>query len=246
MSNATVSTIATKIRAMKNKVKTMKNKVTKNKTKQNKVMDGYAESHYTLTTSIQAALYDEADQHMTGQVLDICCGTGKMAAYTAFNSKVKGYTGIDNSATMLAKSNLVLDKVDRSEFKVKQCDINDFESDILFDSGVCLMGYQFLEDQQATLDHASTLFRKGATFVVASANEHQDLPALGRLIQKEQIGHPHLDAFFASNQALEGEATLFADMKTMQGHLEKAGFEVIESHDRHYQGGVNFIVARKI
>jgi SAM-dependent methyltransferase len=182
-------------------------------------------------------------------VLDIGCGPARLAAYLADNKKVSHYTGIEYAHSMVKLAESTLQQIARPKFKVHQQKIEDFKltgTEGRFSSAVSLQSYYAWDNPVQTLIHVFSLLQPGAVFVLATVNHQLDQKKLFHEAKKDLMWHPDFEAFKASNLALaDNPQTRYVTMDELVRQVHSAGFKIINCHQEHYAGGLNFLVCCK-
>lgn len=206
--------------------------------------NSYARLFAAVTTSVQLAVYREACLHLRGNVVDCGCGSAKIAPFLADNEQVSGYTGVDYSAEMVTAAEWVLSTLERDNFSIQHSKIENAVG--CYDSAVSIQSYYAWPDPLVTLQHIAALLVKGGQFVLATPNPSLSLTKLAKDARKELIAHPDFQAFQDYNLQLAANPQAnFVSMDALIKQTQQAGFEVIECHQQHFQGGLNFLVLRK-
>lgn len=204
----------------------------------------YARLHASVTTSVQLALYRDACHYLSGSVADCGCGSAKIAPLLADNSQVTAYTGIDYAQEMVAVAQQVVQTLHRPSFKVLHHKIEEVEG--RFDSAVSIHSYYSWPDPLLTLKHIAAMLAEGGKFVLATPNQYLCMAKLLREAEKELVAHPDFDAFRRYNLQLASKPLAnFISMDGLVKHAQAAGFGLVECHQRHFGGGVNFLVLQK-
>lgn len=206
--------------------------------------NSYARLFAAVTTSIQLAVYKEACLHLHGNVVDCGCGSAKLAPFLADNEQVSSYTGIDYSAEMVTAARWIISTLEHSNYTIQHCKIEEAQG--MYDSAVSIQSYYAWPNPQETLRHIANLLVEGGQFVLATPNPILDLAKLAKDARKELLAHPDFAAFESYNLQLAANPHAnFVSMDDLIQQVRNVGFEVIECHQKHFQGGLNFLVLRK-
>lgn len=206
--------------------------------------ENYARLHASVTTSVQLALYRESCQYLSGSVVDCGCGSAKISPLLAGNESVTAYTGIDYAQEMIAVAQQIVQTLDRSSFTVLHSRIEDVKGQ--FNSAVSIHSYYAWPEPVVTLKHIFDMLAEGANFVLATPNPGLCLEKLLQDAEKELVAHPDFGAFKRYNLKLGNNPQAnFISMDALIRQTQEAGFKVVECHQRHFAGGVNFLVLRK-
>lgn len=82
--------------------------------------------------------------------------------------------------------------------------------------------------------------------MLATPNPSLDLFELIKQARKELLAHPDFEDFQAYNLKLAANPQAnFVSMDQLIQETQQAGFEVMECHQYHFLGGLNFLVLRK-
>jgi len=201
----------------------------------------YARLHAAVTTSVQLELYQEACTHLYGDVVDLGCGTAKIAPLLTDNKRIASYTGIDYAEEMVAVARYVVQAQHRSSFTVQHNRIEDVKA--RFSSGVSIQSYYSWPNPVETLEHISRILTGKATFVLATPNKQLSIENLIKEAEKELIAHPDFESYKQYNlQLANNPQANFISMDKLIKQVQKVGFQVLECHQKHFQGGINFLV----
>ncbi|HPE60754.1 MAG: methyltransferase domain-containing protein [Thiothrix sp.] len=208
--------------------------------------DAYAELFAAVTTSVQLAVYREAAGHLTGAVVDCGCGSAKMAPFLATRPPVRSYTGIDGSQAMVTVARRLLARLGNTAFQVQQDWIEKVSGNGVYDSAVSIQSYYSWPEPLTVLQAIQRLLVPKGLFVLATVNLHLPLEALIREAEQELAGHPALDAYREHNRRLAANpGANFITMDALIAQVRMAGFRVQEAHQRHFRGGLNFLLLQK-
>ena len=133
----------------------------------------------------------------------------------------------------------------------KEAQINRLHSKIedvhaQFTAGVSIQSYYAWPNPIATLSSIYALLAPQSVFILATPNT--DLPIEQLLIdaEKELIAHPDFAAYKRYNlQLAMNPQANFISMDALIKQVQQVGFHVIECHQRHFRGGLNFLVLSK-
>lgn len=206
--------------------------------------NSYARLFAAVTTSVQLAVYREACLYLRGNVVDCGCGSAKIAPFLVDNEQVSSYTGIDYSAEMVTAAEWVVSTLERNDFGIQHCKIEDAVGH--YDSAVSIQSYYSWPEPLVTLEHIAGLLVEGGQFVLATPNPSLSLVNLAKDARKELVAHPDFQAFQDYNLQLAANPQAnFVSMDALITQTQQVGFAVIECHQKHFQGGLNFLVLRK-
>jgi SAM-dependent methyltransferase len=204
----------------------------------------YAQAHASVITSYQLDLYREASQYLSGNVADCGCGSARLAPLLAKKSNVSSYTGIDCSEEMVAAARWILSRLNKPAFTIECSLIENIHA--RFSSAVSIHSYYSWPDPCAVLSHIYQLLAPKALFVLATPNPELAMQDLLVDVESELIAHPYFDEFKQANlRFAENPNARFVTMDHLVGESRDAGFQLLECHQRHYNGGVNFLLLRK-
>lgn len=203
--------------------------------------DNYAACQARITTYVQHRLYCEVAKVLHGRVIDLGCGSAKLAAYVADAESVTTYVGIDTSPEMLQEAKATIELLNRPSFEVHEGDVQNYCAEP-FDVGVSLMSYYAWQNTLDVLQNIFRLIKPGGTLVLATANADIDIHALLQESHRELVRHPDWQEFKRHNLSLAGNSTArFNDMDTVVRECQMAGFKLESCHKKFYRGGMNFI-----
>lgn len=206
--------------------------------------NSYARLFAAVTTSVQLAVYREACLHLHGKVVDCGCGSAKISPFLADNEQVSSYTGIDYSAEMVTAAEWVVSTLERDSFSIQHSKIEDAVG--RYDSAVSIQSYYTWPEPLVTLQHIADFLVEGGQFVLATPNPSLSLAKLAKDARKELVAHPDFQAFQDYNLQLAANPQAnFVSMDALIKQVQQVGFEVVECHQKHFQGGLNFLVLRK-
>ncbi len=212
--------------------------------------DSYARVYASVQTSFQHSLLEDAARFMQGRVLDVDCGTAKIIPLIAEQPHIQSYTGIDESEEMLFYADALITAYqnDHQSFTT-WCGSLDALTDQSFDAAVSLNGYFSWPDAVAMLSQIYCHLSPDSIFVIATPNAsltRRKMEALDKEAAKDLQFHPHYQEFKNLNlQLVDNPDARFVDMDTLVGELRHVGFKIVECHQQHYLGGMNFVVALK-
>lgn len=206
--------------------------------------ENYARLHASVTTSVQLDLYRDACNYLSGSVVDCGCGSAKIAPLLADNESITAYIGVDYAQEMVAVARQVIQTLQRPSFTIMHSMIEDLAG--RFDSAVSIQSYYAWPEPLLTLKRIAVMLHPGANFILATPNRALSLEKLLRNAEKELVAHPDFDAFKHYNLKLANNPQAnFISMDGLIRQAQKAGFEVVECHQRHFDGGINFLVLRR-
>lgn len=204
--------------------------------------DNYAELFASVTTSMQVAVYKEACLHLSGTIIDCGCGSAKIAPFLATDEGVCSYTGVDLSELMIQTAQRILQQLRRPRFTVQHNRIEAMPTGC-FTSGVSIQSYYSWPKPEIVLSAIYQLLAPQATFVLVTPNRQLPVDALAKDAEQELLAHPDFSAYKAYNLQLATNANAhFVDMDELIGQVRQTGFQVQEAHQRHFRGGLNFLV----
>ena len=209
----------------------------------------YSRVFTSVLTQVQRDLYIDASHYLSGKVLDLGCGSARLAAYLADNQKVTHYTGIEYAHSMVKLSDYTLQQLARSEFTVHHQKVEDICLEELggqFHSAVSLQSYYAWDKPKQSLANIFSLLIPSGLFVMATVNHNLDQEKLFRDAKKDLMWHPDYKVFKAYNlEIADHPKTNYVTMDELIRQVQSAGFEAISCHQDHYAGGLNFLVCRK-
>ncbi len=206
--------------------------------------ENYARLHASVTTSVQLALYRESCKYLSGSVVDCGCGSAKMAPLLAGQESVTAYTGVDYAQEMVSVARQVVQTLARPTFTVLHSRIEDVDGQ--FNSAVSIQSYYAWPEPVVTLKYIFDMLVEGANFVLTTPNRELNMGKLLQDAEKELVAHPDFAAFKRYNLNLANNPQAnFISMDTLIRQAQEAGFKVVECHQRHFDGGINFLVLRK-
>ena len=206
--------------------------------------ESYARLHASVTTTVQLALYREACSHLFGSVVDCGCGSAKIAPLLVDNERVTAYTGVDYAQEMVTVARQVVKTLQRPAFGIQHCLIEEVQAQ--FSSAVSIQSYYAWPEPVKTLQHIFNMLASNAVFVLATPNEKLCLEKLLYDAEKELVAHPDFMAFKRYNlQLAHNPQANFISMDGLIKQTQDAGFRVMECHQRHFGGGINFLVLHK-
>jgi SAM-dependent methyltransferase len=211
----------------------------------NKEWGGYARCHASVLSSFQLELYKETARHLKGDIVDCGCGTARLAPFLADQARVSSYTGVDAADVMVSVARNLISTLANDKLRIVLCKIEDMHGQ--FTSGASIHSYYaWNPEPERVLRHIYQLLLPGALFVLATPNDKLDMPKILRETDKELMLHPDYVIFkkfnlqFASNQSAR-----FVPLNVLIKQVQDVGFEVQERHQKHYLGGVNYLLLKK-
>lgn len=206
--------------------------------------NSYARLFTAVTTSVQLEVYREACSHLEGRVIDCGCGSAKLAPFLADMPNISSYMGVDYALEMVTAAQWVLSTLDRPNFTIQHGKIEEAEG--LFDSAVSIQSYYAWPEPIQTLSHIAKLIKAGGVFVLVTPNQQLDLQKLVKDARKELLAHPDFEAYKEYNLKLANNPQAnFVSMDNLIQQAQQTGFVVSECHQKHFQGGLNFLVLHK-
>jgi SAM-dependent methyltransferase len=210
----------------------------------NTTWDQYARCHLSVLTSFQWALFKEAASYLTGDVVDCGCGTARLAPLLADQNTVNSYTGIDYSPEMVNMANWVTSNLSTKSFNIIQNKIENISG--RFSSAVSIHSYYTWPDTGLVLSSIYQMLLADSYFVLVTPSPDINMKKLLVEAEKELFGHPDFALFRELNLLLsENRSAKFVSMDALIDETRRTGFKIIECHQKHYLGGVNFLVLRK-
>lgn len=207
----------------------------------------YSRLFASVSSRAQQDVYIDASQYLSGKVIDLGCGPARLAAYLADNKKISHYAGIEYARSMVEIANFTLGKLSRSDFIIRQQKIEELNNtEQRYDSAVSLQSYYAWDNPEEMLIRIYNLLLPGSVFVLATVNGKLDQVKLFKDAEKELMWHPDFEAFREYNMKLANKSeTHYISMSDLISQLQSVGFEVAHCHQRHYAGGLNFLVCNK-
>jgi SAM-dependent methyltransferase len=210
----------------------------------NTTWDQYARCHLSVLTSMQWALFKDAATYLTGDVVDCGCGTARLAPILADQATVNSYTGVDYSPEMVNMAQWVSSKLSTKPINIIQDKIENVSGE--FSSAVSIHSYYTWPNTEEVLSNIHRMLLADGYFVLVTPNPDIDMKKLLGEAEKELFGHPDFPVFRQLNLLLsENRSAKFVTMDELIGETRRIGFRVVECHQRHYLGGVNFLVLKK-
>jgi len=207
--------------------------------------DSYARSHASVLSSFQLKLFLEAVKHLSGDIIDCGCGSARLAPFLADKRHVTSYTGVDSAEKMVSIAQHLIARVSKKKFRVVKRKIEDIDQK--FTSAVSIHSYYSWPVPQAVLQHIFELLTTNSLFVLATPNNGLDMPKLLHEAEKELLCHPDYAEFKQFNlQFANNPKARFVTLDKLIKQVQEIGFKVCESHQRHYLGGVNFLLLKKM
>lgn len=212
----------------------------------NAIFDIYPQSFATTTTIFQSEEMRAVAELVSGDVVDLGCGSAKLATYLKDKSDLTSYLGVDASTAMLVEAQHLLVNLDDPRFsllhrRIEECDLTGY------DWAVCLNALYAVEDPPMVLDKIRLMLKPNGQIIVATPNESLDMEKLLEESRKELILHPFFHTFREINRVLaESYRAQFFPMTDLCRMVESAGFQIVLAHQRFFLGGLNFLVARKL
>lgn len=209
------------------------------------LFDLYPQSFAAVTTLFQAEELRAVAELVSGHVVDLGCGSAKLAPYLQGNPALKTYMGVDPSAAMLVEARHLLVNLDDPRFsllhrRMEDCDLTGY------DWAVCLNALYAVENPQFALHKIRRMLKPGGQMILTTPNENLDMEQLLDECRKDLIQHPLFHTFRDINRILADQyRNQFVAMDELQSQVESAGFEVQSQHARFFAGGLNFMVACK-
>lgn len=211
---------------------------------ENTTWNQYARCHLSVLTSMQWALFKEAATYLTGDVVDCGCGTARLAPLLADQNTVNSYTGIDFSPEMVNMAQWVTSKMSAKPFNIIHDRIENISG--VFNSAVSIHSYYTWPNTEEILSSIYQMLLADSCFVLVTPNLDMNMEKLLAEAEKELFGHPDFPTFRQLNLMLsENRSAKFVTMDALVDETRRIGFKILECHQKHYLGGVNFLVLQK-
>lgn len=203
----------------------------------------YASYFVSITTSYQMEIYKKIAPLLTGKVVDFGCGAAKIGPYILEQDSVTSYTGIDTSEAMLEQARIFLDMQNcDKDFLFIASDISRFSPSKQFDSAISLNSYYTWENPVHCLKAIAKIIRPNGRFILITPNHNLDMPKLLRDVTKEVGAHPDFTRFCEiNNHLVTNDDCKLISLGELVIQCHNYGFEVLESHQKYYDGGLNFL-----
>lgn len=202
----------------------------------------YSTSFLSVMPSAMIALNREAASHLTGNSVDFGCGAGKLIPFAMQNANVSSYTGIDASTDMVRKARWTISRFNTKPATILESRIESVEQQG-FDSGVSINSHYTWSNPAGVLSHIRQRLKPDSPFVLASINANLDMQALLDSAEAECFAHPHWSAFREHNMAISHcDGLHLPTLDKLIEEVSTVGFRVREAHQKHYLGGLNFLV----
>lgn len=207
--------------------------------------NNYARLFSSVTPSMQLEVYKEACNYLHGNVVDCGCGSAKIAPFLMDKENIYSYTGLDYSTEMVEVASWLISQLNKTNFKIHQCKIEDYQDEI-FDSAVSIQSYYSWPDPKKVLKNIFNLLKANGTFILATPNFKLPLETLARDAWKELLTHPDFEAYKAYNikLAMNPDAQ-FISLDDLVTQVSQIGFKLEAAHQQHFRGGLNFLVLSK-
>lgn len=208
------------------------------------IFNEYSRSFAWVTPYCVSAVYEEAASHAVGAVVDCGCGPCKLAPYLVGSPLVESYSGVDYSPEMVALGRQLLGRLADNRFKVQCCSVEDITG--AFDFAVSLQSYYAWKNPRRALKCIYNTLVAGGKLVLASANNKLDIDGLLQEASRDWLLNPLWQEYAAKNRQIAGDQQCqLHSLDSLIGELREVGFEITDAHAKHYNGGLNFIVAKK-
>lgn len=209
------------------------------------LFDLYPQSFASTTTIYQAEELRAVAAHVSGHVVDLGCGSAKLAPYLKDKLDLQSYVGVDPSAAMLVEARHLLINLEDERFKVVHQRMEDCDL-INRDWAVCLNALYAVADPTLALRKIHQMLKPGGGLILTTPNEKLDMEKLLAECQKDLILHPLFHTFRDINRMLAEEYRgNFISMGTLETWVTEAGFEIQTSHSAFFAGGLNFMIAHR-
>jgi SAM-dependent methyltransferase len=208
------------------------------------IFDLYPQAFATTTTLFQSEELRAVGELVSGDVVDLGCGSAKLAPYLQGNPALKSYMGVDPSAAMLVEARHLLVNLDDPRFslmhrRMEDCDLTGY------DWAVCLNALYAVENPEFALQNIRRMLKPGGHLIITTPNQNLDMEKLLDECRKDLILHPLFHTFRDINRVLAQQYRAnFVTMDKLMLIVESADFEVQQLHSRFFAGGLNFLVAR--
>jgi SAM-dependent methyltransferase len=208
--------------------------------------DDYSLSFQSVMPSQMLTLNREVASHMRGSVVDYGCGAGKAIPFIVKRSEVTAYCGIDAASEMVARAKWMAGRFSKTQYQVIHATIEETPYECCFDSALSVNSYYTWEDTNRVLRHIYTQLKPGAVFVLATINRSIDMEVLLEDAELEMIAHPHWQQFKRHNLQIGQSKNLNLNtMDELIRDVQRVGLQVVEAHQKHYLGGLSFLVLQR-
>lgn len=207
-----------------------------------KKWDGYSDSHLGAFISPQKEVYQYIASQISGHVLDLGCGSGRVMAYVQDNLSVASYTGVDASIAMIERAGWLKEELGFNKAQLIHADIADVQ--VTYDSIFSIHSFYSWPDQQKLLAHINNLLADDGTFILVTPNESFDEERLSHVAKQELLGHPQYEAFMAINFSIAETAKaegVYVPIDTLIEQVKQAGFSIKTAHNEFFLGGAAYL-----
>lgn len=217
-----------------------------NSSMNNDIWSAYATSFSRITTRYQSTLYRDIAALAQGHVVDFGCGPAKLAPYLASRASVTGYLGVDACPLMVQLGRQLLDELTAPGFAVT-CSTIETLSETGFSFGVSVNSYYVWQSPVIVLEKIRDCLAAGADFILATPNDRLDMNRLMQDSRQDFLLSPDFQQFKECNDRLaQSHAYQFVTLDTLISQLRSVGFSILHCHTDYFDGGLNFIHARKM
>lgn len=208
--------------------------------------DNYSYSHLSIFTSIQKEIYEHIASKVSGSILDVGCGSGRIMAYMQNNKSAVNYTGIDLSLEMINQATWLKKELGFDEAKLVNANISSLSN--TFDYIVSIHSYYAWDDKITMLKTIYNLLDNDGKFILVTPNNDFDKEKLSVVVKQEILGHPFYKDFMDINY----EIAEIAEQKTLYRHIDSLietvrgiGFKVNTAHNNFFLGGASYLELSK-
>ena len=208
--------------------------------------DNYSYAHLGVFTSIQKEIYQHIAEKVSGSVLDVGCGSGRIMAYMQSNERVVHYTGIDLSLEMVNQATWLKDSLEFDEATIVNTNISSLSD--TFNYIISIHSYYAWEDKPSMLQTIYNLLDDDGIFILVTPNNNFDKEKLGSVVKQEILGHPLYEDFMTINYDIEKVAmqkNLYGHIDTLIETVRSIGFKVTTAHNEFFLGGASYLELSK-
>ena len=207
-----------------------------------KKWDAYSDSHLGAFISVQKEVYQHVASQVSGNVLDLGCGSGRVMAYLQDNPLVASYRGVDASAEMIRCARWLQEQLFFEHARLDHTDIIDVQGQ--YDSIFSIHSFYSWSDQTKLLNHIHGLLADWGTFILVTPNHAFDEKRLAHVARQELLGHPQYEAFMAINFSIAETARakgVYVSLDQLIEQVRQVGFQVKAAHNQFFLGGAAYL-----
>ncbi len=209
----------------------------------------YSEYYDKFTPKHQVKLLEYVSSRLSGSVLDMGMGVGKLLPFASNALEVIGYTGIEQNARMFERAQEKANLIERFEPSLYLSNVSNLDDLNLnkdeFDSMVFLNVLYSNDSPIEILDLVKKRIKRNGYLILSEPARKIYPERLLEAMNLEFGNNPDYLEYVDMNKQLVGKAVTY-NIGEMDYFLRKLGFKVIESSNEYFLGSNITFLARNV